>query len=1041
MIRRLFHQSRNKAVVFVLLISISLTLLILFSNGIPKSYAHAFTIRSDPSPSQSLPRSPSKVDVYFSEPIDLRYSKITVIDASGKPVDNKDAHYINGDQTTLSVSLPAALKDGVYTVSTKVLSAADGHVVDSAFVFGVGEAVIPSQASSTTSAPSQLYIPNAIARFPALVGQVIVVGAAFSTLWLWKPISKIGWLKDMLAETRSKIDRNLIILMLIGSIILVVSDFGIIYVQANSINTGIVEAMGTKFGTVWIARTIESFILLAISSTMFRKVTKRTPKNHVASPSRGEIIGTLAVGLTILATTSLIGHGAANGQVLPITIDFIHNLAASLWIGGIIYIGFIVVPKLREAVGLEEYVKTSTLSILIPRFSTVPVIILGVIVITGPFLLYMLESNLDLTLASLYGKWLIIKLSLAAVMIALGGYNQVVIYRQTLRASILSTTVRGTGRGGGREIVETKANNNNNNNNHDRNFSLYPNNKNNKTRKSALSKFGRSTKAEAIVGIALLAAVALLVNTGLPASEFQQQQNAPAPTAGNTLATQQDQGFTATRFVENGSRVVLSINPYTPGNNNFKISFLDSNRNPIDIKSVQLRYTQIEKGIGPINVDAQQVSKGVFSANAAFGIPGKWTLEIEGVQNKANALNIVATYDLTVNPKLSQLQFNIQEFKIPQNNTQPLYPVYDKSKNSIWVGDTIIDSGRIFEFNLNTNKYIEHKVSGTSIVTVMALDPNNNQLWYIDPLMKNLGQYNPATGTNKLYKIPTQGVISGIAIDPGNNLWLSSPTANEILKFNTQTKNFTALTLPTADAQPLGIIADQSGQIWVAEGVGKLANIDPTKNNKVSEYAPTGQNNTLNSPTALLADPTTGNIYISEHEGHAVSVFKPLLKTFTEYPPLDPNGLPFGMAIDSYGNLWVAEHTINKIAVINPTTGANKEVNIPTQSPFVQWLTSDSKGNIWLAEQRGNSLAVITSTAKLVQPGSSGIQSSNSNNNNNANNLPGIPKLGFSYADIVGPSLAGGIIVSAVFYSKSIMDLKNSMKQVIKRQDNNYYRK
>ena len=612
MISRLFHQPHN---LFVLLISISLTLLILFPNGIPKSYAHAFTIKSDPSPSQSIPKSPSKVDVYFSEPVDLRYSKLMIIDASGKQVDNKDAHYINGDQTALSVSLPLGLKDGVYTVSTKVLSAADGHVVDSAFVFGVGEAVIPSQASSTTNVQSQLYIPNAIARFPALVGQVMVVGAAFSTLWLWRPISKIRWLKDMLAETRSKIDRNLIVLMLIGFIILVASDFGIIYVQANSINAGILEAMGTKFGTVWIARTIESFILLAISLAMFRKVTKKMPKSLVASPSKGEIISILTVGLTILATTSLIGHGAANGQVLPITIDFIHNLAASLWIGGILYIGFIVVPKLRDAVGLEEYVKTSTLSILIPRFSTVPVIILGVIVITGPFLLYMLESNLDLTLASLYGKWLIIKLSLAAVMIALGGYNQVIIYRQTLRASILSTTARSTGRGGGGEVVETKTNSNNNNHNNNRNSSSNPNNK---TKKSALSKFSRSTKAESIVGIALLAAVALLVNTGLPASEFHQQQNAPAPTTGNTITAQQDQGITATRFVEDGSRVILSINPYTPGNNNFKISFLDSNRNPIDIKSVQLRYTQIEKGIGPINVDAQQISKGVFSANARF---------------------------------------------------------------------------------------------------------------------------------------------------------------------------------------------------------------------------------------------------------------------------------------------------------------------------------------------------------------------------------------------------------------------------------------
>ena len=206
------------------------------------------------------------------------------------------------------------------------------------------------------------------------------------------------------------------------------------------------------------------------------------------------------------------------------------------------------------------------------------------IVITGPFLLYMLESNLDLTLASLYGKWLIIKLSLAAVMIALGGYNQVIIYRQTLRASILSTTARGTGRGRGGEVVETKTNSNNNNHNNNREFDHQT-----QTTKQKNLLFPNSTGAQKqnrlLVSRCLLP-VALLVNTGLPASEFHQQQNAPAPTTGNTITAQQDQGITATRFVEDGSRVILSINPYTPGNNNFKISFLDSNRNPIDIKSV-----------------------------------------------------------------------------------------------------------------------------------------------------------------------------------------------------------------------------------------------------------------------------------------------------------------------------------------------------------------------------------------------------------------------------------------------------------------------
>src|SRR5918911_4996324 len=280
---RRFHRLSLPCIIimpFVIIGIISmLALLTSFPNGIPKAYAHAFTIRSDPSPSQSLPTSPTKVDVYFSEPIDLRYSTIKVLDAGGKQVDNKDVRNIGGDPASLSVTLPSSsLKDGVYTVSTKVLSSTDGHVVDNAFVFGIGQAAISSQqfSNAQSGSQSQLYIPNAIARFPAYVGQVLVVGAAFASLWIWKPFSKIKWLRDSIASVRSRIDRSLIILMLIGSIILLVSDFGIIYVQASDLGTGINEAIGTKFGSVWIMRTIESLILFGVSlGIYFRRVRKR----------------------------------------------------------------------------------------------------------------------------------------------------------------------------------------------------------------------------------------------------------------------------------------------------------------------------------------------------------------------------------------------------------------------------------------------------------------------------------------------------------------------------------------------------------------------------------------------------------------------------------------------------------------------------------------------------------------------------------------------------------------------------------------------
>ena len=318
--------------------------------------------------------------------------------------------------------------------------------------------------------------------------------------------------------------------------------------------------------------------------------------------------------------------------------------------------------------------------------------------------------------------------------------------------------------------------------------------------------------------------------------------------------------------------------------------------------------------------------------------------------------------DLPTKPKLSQLTFHIHEYTIPVNDSAPLYPLYDKNRNVIWVGDTAIDSSRILEFNLAAGKFIEHKLNGTSIVTVMALDRNNsNQIWYVDPLLKRLGHYDAFANTTKLYTIPTRGTISRITVDLNNNVWLTSPDSNELMRFNTQAKNFTMLRLPTMNATPIGILLDKAtGMIWIAEGIGKLASIDPIKNYKINEYPMTAINNTYYFPTELFMRTVTGdNLYISDHDNHTVSVFNPILKTFKTYPVFNPNALPFGMAMDNYGYLWVAEHTTNKVAVIDPETGLSREIEIPKANPYIQFLTSDSKGNIWFAEQHGNSLGVI----------------------------------------------------------------------------------
>ena len=83
------------------------------------------------------------------------------------------------------------------------------------------------------------------------------------------------------------------------------------------------------------------------------------------------------------------------------------------------------------------------------------------------------------------------------------------------------------------------------------------------------------------------------------------------------------------------------------------------NGKPIDVQSAEIKYRQIEESIGPITIDLEKQSRGMFSANASFGIPGTWDMEVQGIPIKQNMSGIVASFDdLIVKPNFDEL--NIQ---------------------------------------------------------------------------------------------------------------------------------------------------------------------------------------------------------------------------------------------------------------------------------------------------------------------------------------------------------------------------------------------
>ena len=135
----------------------------------------------------------------------------------------------------------------------------------------------------------------------------MIVGGAFATLWLWKPIARVPWLSEAIAQKKIAIDKAMVKFVIIGVILVLASGVAMIVVQANSIGGSIQDAIATKFGNVWLSRMLQSAILGAIAFSVYRKVIR---KNQ--SPQRSETLAILILGLAILVTSSLIAHAASN---------------------------------------------------------------------------------------------------------------------------------------------------------------------------------------------------------------------------------------------------------------------------------------------------------------------------------------------------------------------------------------------------------------------------------------------------------------------------------------------------------------------------------------------------------------------------------------------------------------------------------------------------------------------------------------------------------------------------------------------------------
>ena len=176
----------------------------------------------------------------------------------------------------------------------------------------------------------------------------------------------------------------------IALVSILVSNFIMIAVQTVRLETSPLDVLGTTFGATWLTRMIITIILFGIWFWMERK-SHLTGKRHVPM---------LVASLALIFTTTLLGHGTATELAAPMILDYVHSLLSSVWIGGVIFLAFVILPTLAK---LDWMDKEKTVLAILPRYSGMVTIALGILIITGPTLLWFLESDVTSITNSTYG--------------------------------------------------------------------------------------------------------------------------------------------------------------------------------------------------------------------------------------------------------------------------------------------------------------------------------------------------------------------------------------------------------------------------------------------------------------------------------------------------------------------------------------------------------------------------------------------------------------------------------------------------------------
>lgn len=393
--------------------------------------AHAVLVDSSPRDGVRLDRSPTQVLLRFDEPVQVVPDGIRVLSAEGDRADAGAARLAAGGRSVV-IPLRAGLRDGrnSYLVSWRVVSA-DSHVVSGSLRFGVGQNPAAAPQSSTGKDP--LAVLAGVGTGLGYAGLVGAVGCPAVALLVWP------------SALRSRRTAGPVV----GGTVLLLIGTAVQFLASGPQATGsgwagllradgLTDTVRSQSGGLLLVRLVLGLTALAL-------VLEVLARARAARPTRGLDAGSWLTWVWALVAAGLVVDVAARGHAmagesrrLALLATVAHLIGMCGWLGGLVLIGLIILPRLgRSAPAAARVIGPWS------RFAFGSVVL---VIISGEYLGWRQVQPVESLWTTRYGAVLLIKLGLVVLALlagrtAAGLAGRTGLLRRIRRAPTIRTVV------------------------------------------------------------------------------------------------------------------------------------------------------------------------------------------------------------------------------------------------------------------------------------------------------------------------------------------------------------------------------------------------------------------------------------------------------------------------------------------------------------------------------------------------------------------------------------------------------------------------